>query len=572
MDGGMEQPEFRAESFFDNPRNKKILKYTGACGLIVIVIFVLTKVFSGPGYPDELYIDSIATPVSELVRDINIDRPYYNEKVKKKTIRFYRENKTKTKWLEYKGPTRNYKAYSTSIREAAQYGLNPTHYDFEEIDRAVDSLFENEKRKPEDVAALDVRITASFFLFTTHLIEGRIRTAGYGDYIWKKNIPKENDVKLLQHNTSGELEDVISELHPDNEQYEALRTALQKYRKLEVKTKIELTSANFKGTIAPGQKHPSIPKIRNRLILTDVKPYKVADSLVYDKKLVNAVQQFQRRHGLEANGHIGPATLKYIDQSLKQKADLIELNLERIRWLPRDLPEDYISINIPEYILRVYRKGREDLEMKVVLGSEFNATPVFSDTLEYIVFSPTWNVPMSILEEEFIPRLQRNPRAFDPERFVIYKDGEPADPEKEDWNAKDLDPKKYKMVENPGDQNSLGQVKFVMPNDLNIYLHDTPADNLFSKNKRAYSHGCIRLERPLDFARYLLDNNKEPWSESRIAEAVKNSTPVTAKLEKKFPVQIDYRTVWIDDDGLLNFREDLYGHDKRHLAMLNKID
>lgn len=568
----MEQPEFRTESFFDNPRNKKILQYTGAGGLIVIIIFLLINVFSGPGYPDELYIDSIATPVSELVRDINIDRPYYNEKVKNKTIRFYRENKTKTKWLEYKGPTRNYKAYSTSIREAAQYGLNPAHYDFEEIDRAVDSLFENEKRTPQDVAALDVRITASFFLFTTHLIEGRIRTAGYGDYVWKKNIPKENDVTLLQQNTSGELENVISELHPDNEQYEALRTALQNYRKLEVSTKIELTSANFKGTIEPGQKHPSIPKIRNRLMLTDVKPYKVADSLVYDNRLVNAVRQFQRRHGLEEDGHIGPTTLNYIDQSLKQKADLIELNLERIRWLPRELPEDYISINIPEYILRVYRKGREDLEMKVVLGSEYNATPIFSDTLEYIVFSPTWNVPMSILEEEFIPKLQRNPRAFDPERFTIYKDGEPVDPEKEDWNAKDLDPKKYKMVENPGDQNSLGQVKFVMPNDLNIYLHDTPADNLFNKSKRAYSHGCIRLERPLDFARYLLDNNKEPWSESRIAEAVKNSTPVTAKLEKKFPVQIDYRTVWIDDDGLLNFREDLYGHDKRQLAMLNKID
>jgi L,D-transpeptidase YcbB len=568
----MIQSEPPQRSFFDDKRNQKILKYVGATGLGAVALYFLINVFSGPRYPDELFIDSVATPMATIVRDINIDRPYYNEKVKKKTIRFYRETRTKTKWLEYKGPKRNYKAYATSIKEAAQYGLNPDHYDFKQIDKAVQTLFEKKDRTPQEVATLDVRITASFFLFTTHLIEGRIRTAGYSDYIWKRNIPKENDVELLQQNKSGELTKLISELHPQHPQYEKLRDALQKYRKLENSTRIELTAGVLKGTIKPGKKHPAVPKIRARLVNTDLTPYQPDDSLLYDEKLLKAVKQFQKRHGLIADGIISSATMKYLYQSFKFKADLIELNLERIRWLPREIPEDYVSINIPEYILRVYKNGKEDLQMKVVLGTEFNATPVFTDTMEYIVFNPTWNVPQSIMEGEFIPELQLNPLAFDPERFTIYKNGEIIDPEEEDWNSEDLDPTQYAMVENPGEKNSLGEVKFMMPNDFNIYLHDTPADNLFKKRKRAYSHGCIRLERPVEFAKYLLNFNKDSWNDEKITAAMAESEPKTVNLEKKFPVQIDYRTVWVDDDGLVNFREDLYGHDKRQLALLNKIE
>jgi L,D-transpeptidase YcbB len=560
-------------SFFDQPKNRKIFMAVGAAGLFLGVVFLLFTVFRGPSYPTELYIDSVATPMATLVKDINVDRPYYNEKVKKKTIRFYKENKTKTKWLEFKGPTKNYQAYSSSIKEAALYGLNPDHYDFKEIDRAVKELFENKERKPQDVAALDVRITASFFLFTTHLIEGRIRTAGYGDAIWKKNIPKEDDVQLLQQNKSGHLTEIISELHPKYDQYEKMRLVLQEYRKLENKADIKLTAAGVKGSIKPGKKHAAIPGIRQRLFITDMKSYTPEDSLLYDKRLVDGVKKFQKRHGLIDDGIISGATLKYLNLPFNKVADLIELNLERIRWMPREVPEDYISINIPEYLMKVFKNKKIDLEMKVVLGSEFNATPIFTDTLEYIVFSPTWNVPASIMEEEFIPELQRNPLAFDPERFVIYKNDEIIDPEEEDWQDKDLDPKAYKMVENPGEKNSLGLVKFMLPNDFNIYLHDTPADNLFKKNKRAYSHGCIRLERPVEFAKYLLNfNGGEKWDDERIQEAMKETEPKTVNLQKKFPVQIEYRTVWVDEDGLLNFREDVYGHDKRQLALLNKIE
>jgi L,D-transpeptidase YcbB len=562
----MENTNEQKGNFFDQQKNRNIFIAVGSAGLFIGVIYLIFTVFRGPSYPDKLYIDSLATPMATLVKDINIDRPYYNEKVKKKTIRFYKENKTKTKWLEFKGPTNNYKSYKTLIKEAALYGLNPNHYDFEEIDRSVKTLFENKERKPQEVAALDVRITASFFLFTTHLIEGRIRTAGYGDNIWKKNVPKEDDVQLLQKNKSGKLTEIISELHPKHKQYEKMRHALQQYRKFENRTNIKLTAAGVKGPIKPGNKNGAIPEIRQRLFITDIKSYSPADSLLYDEKLVGGIKQFQRRHGLPADGIIRGATLKYLTLPFNKIADLIELNLERIRWMPHEIPDDYIEINIPEFDMKVIRGEKIDLQMKVVLGSEFNATPIFNDTMEYIVFSPTWNVPASIMEEEFIPELQKNPLAFDPERFAIYKNGEIIDPEEEDWNDEDLDPKEYKMVENPGEKNSLGLVKFMLPNDFNIYLHDTPADNLFKKNKRAYSHGCIRLEKPVEFAEYLLKFNRdEKWDRKKIQEAMQELEPKTVKLAKQFPVQIEYRTVWVDENDLLNFREDIYGHDQRQL-------
>jgi L,D-transpeptidase YcbB len=259
-----------------------------------------------------------------------------------------------------------------------------------------------------------------------------------------------------------------------------------------------------------------------------------------------------------------------LNTPVKHKTELIALNLERLRWLPHIKGEkDEIVVNVPEYMLRAYKNNRETLRMRVVLGAEFTPTPVFHDTLKYIVFSPTWAVPKSILAEEFLPKLREDPGHFDPARFRFFRDGEEIDPLEEDWEHDDLDIGAYSVVENPGDANSLGQVKFIMPNDFSIYLHDTPADHLFSREDRALSHGCIRLERPEDFAAYLL-KGQQGWNEKKIAEAMKSEKPLQVDLEKDYPVYIVYRTAWVDNDGKVNFRDDIYGHDERHLAYLEK--
>lgn len=563
----METIRKKFDAFLNDPAKRRILIGGSTAGLVIIVLLLITPAVFGP---DGLYIDSTATPVSALVKDIEVDRPYYNKKVKEKTVSFYQKNKNKTRWLERSGPTSFYKTYVEAIEDAEDYGLHAEHYDLQDIQREVDQLFENKRPDAEDIVRLDVRITASVFLFTTDLIEGRIRYAGNGDAVWSKHEPLEDDVELLLANTSGKLSDVFAALHPEHEQYERLKKALKKYREFENEYKIKLTAAAK--TVNPGDRDRSIPAIRRRLSLTDCKPYSPDDSLHYDDKLVDAVKQFQQRHGLEPDGVIGETTRHYLNQSLNHKADLIELNLERLRWRPKKYGPDYISINIPEYMLRVYKNGKKKMDMKVVLGTEYNSTPVFSDTIEYIVFSPTWNVPASITKEEFVPKLIDDPGRLDPERFVVYKNGEKIDPSEVDWEDDDLDLEEFRIVENPGDMNSLGLVKFMFPNKYNVYLHDTPSEKLFEENKRAYSHGCIRLEKPVDLARFLLSENDIRWKDEEIKEAMSQTEPKNVPLEKKYPVEIEYRTVWVDDEGLVNFREDVYDHDKRQLSLLKIIE
>jgi murein L,D-transpeptidase YcbB/YkuD len=209
------------------------------------------------------------------------------------------------------------------------------------------------------------------------------------------------------------------------------------------------------------------------------------------------------------------------------------------------------------------------MEMRVILGSEFNPTPVFHDTLKYIVFSPTWMVPNSIFANEFFPRLRENPSHYSTDRFKFYKNGVEIDPIYEPWTEDTIDATSYSVIEKPGNANSLGSVKFIMPNDFSIYLHDTPADILFDREERALSHGCVRLEYPVDLAAYLLSDQKT-WNEKRINEAMEAGEPVKVDLEKPYPVYIVYRTAWVDDKGIVHFRNDIYGHDQRHLAYLQQ--
>lgn len=554
-----------------DPRNKPKIKLGILVTLLVLgSVIILTQTGKNSELSKSIFIDTTAMSLQQRVAKVNLDVPYYNKKVQSKTIAFYRRNKNEAKWLTLNKPTASFKAFLDAVRNSASYGMDPDRYDLRSIREHVKEIYEREEQSRDELASLDMRITESFFLFTTHVIEGRIRTLGNNHYVWKRIIDDENDVKLLAANSAEKLESQINDLHPRHEQYEKLRKALAYYRELDENAPHTLASITT-GTIKPGMNHPLIPDIRRRLLLTDLEPYPMSvGSVYYDDQLLEGVKQFQKRHGLPDNGLITDATLKFLNQSFKEKADLIELNLERLRWLPRAMSEDYISINVPEYMLRVYRNNSKKLEMRVVLGSQYNATPIFTDTLEYIVFSPTWNIPPGIMEEEAIPNLIEDPQYYDKERFKIYKKGKLINPKKEDWTSEDLDTNDYQIVENPGPGNSLGLVKFIMPNNFNVYLHDTPADHLFAKNKRAYSHGCIRLEKPVDLAEYLLKDRPE-WSVDKIKEAMQGSEPVTANLKKKYPVMIEYRTVWEDEAGQLNFREDIYNHDKRQLAQLHKV-
>ena len=539
------------------------MKWTG--GLIIVSLLLMGIMFSRCGGRGNT-IDTVASPIARIVSNIKVSEPYYNRKVQLKTRVFYHANEYKRAWLRKRRPHRMFKAFVEEVRESERYGFMPEDYHIAGLEQAVEELYDNRKRTDADISELDIRITASFFLFTTHLIEGRVRYPGAKEFMWERGMPLENDIALLlEMESSSDLRKEIEDLHPKDPEYEKLQEALKEYRAMEKLDTLSPIPESL--TVKPGESHAAIPIVRRKLRLTK---YITTpdDSPIFDEPLIEALKKFQERHGLVAGGNLNRETVRFLNFPIREKSKLIALNLERLRWLPH-IPAKgkRIIVNVPEYMLRVYRNKKEEIKMRVVLGAEYTPTPVFHDTLKYIVFSPTWIVPRSIFEKEFLPKLHEDPEHFTAGRFKFYKDGQEIDPYEEEWDDKDLDPKVYSVVENPGDANSLGKVKFIMPNDFAIYLHDTPADQLFAREERALSHGCIRVERPEELAAYLLSDNKE-WSTEKISEAMQAEEPLQVNLPKPVPVYIVYRTVWVDDDDIVNFREDVYGHDQRHLAHL----
>lgn len=542
------------------------MRFTGAfVGGIFLVAFFN---FSGC-QSDGNVIDTVASPIAPAVKKLLVKQKYYHEKVALKTNVFYRAHEYKRAWLNKRRPEKMFEAFVQEVQESGKYGFEPGDYHIEDLQKEVEALYGDRKRTPADISDLDIRITASFFLYTTHMLEGRIRVPGAREFLWEKGEPLENDIALLlKMESASDLRKEVAALHPNHPQYERLQKALKRYRALAEHDTISPISTKIK--LKPGESHKEIPRVRRKMELMETKIAPPSSPTLYDEALVKAVRVFQERHGLNPDGILDSKTAALLNTPLKQKAEVIALNLERLRWYPQIKGDkEEIVINVPEFMLRVYRNNREKMKMRVVLGAEYTPTPVFHDTLKYIVFSPTWIVPKSIFETEFLPKLQEDSFHFSTERFRFYKKGKEIDPTAEDWMDEDLDTSGYRVVENPGEANSLGKVKFIMPNDHSIYLHDTPADHLFAREERAYSHGCIRLEKPMDLAKYLLRDQKD-WDEDAIARAMEAGDPVQVNLEKIYPVYIVYRTAWVDDNDQVFFFKDIYGHDQRHLDSLQK--
>lgn len=527
-----------------------------------------------------LSIDTLKHPLDTRVTQVWKQDVYYNQKVHDKVHRFYALNGYTTKWLGEYAPNPFYQKFAELVADASGYGLVSEDYSVTDLTAKLEELY---SRKPLDTAALidlDIQISEKLFLLTTHLAEGKVRNAGNTNAVWIREIkPEDNtsDVYILAKVLEPEqLITAVNSLQPAYEQYNKLQQALKLYQVLEGSEPKEFPLNIAASKIKPDERNQVIPLIRKKLLLTDLKAYTLPvdsvtgqpDSLRYDAQLVSAIKWFQERHGLEPDGIIGEKTVRFLNQSLRDKVNIIALNMDRFRWLPQDAYGDnYITVNIPEYKLRMFENGKEAFDMRVIVGAPNKPTPVFNDVVHYIIFSPTWTVPTSIIKEEIIPRLQKDSLYYTEKNYAFYKNEETIDPSAEAWKDGSINPYKYRIVQQPGPENSLGLVKFGMPNKMNIYLHDTPNHRLFKKSYRALSHGCVRLDEPARFAEYLL-RDQRGWTKETVQKAMRAGTPSTIHLRKKYPVHIEYRTAWVDENGLVNFREDIYGHDKRQLQQL----
>ncbi|MHB1178768.1 MAG: L,D-transpeptidase family protein [Daejeonella sp.] len=333
----------------------------------------------------------------------------------------------------------------------------------------------------------------------------------------------------------------------NEKQYRNLEKAISRYQKLTNKGEWPKIALIDKTVLKLNDTSKVIPAIKQRLqVLGDLR--RSRDKDIYTPKMETAVKQFQLRHGLDDDGVIGPGFMKALNMSLEKRIEQMMVNMDRIRQDTIDMTGIRIIANIPEYRLYVYQDSKEVLTMDIVVGKITNPTIVFSDSLEHVVFSPYWNVPPSIVRAEILPQMSKNSSYLKKNNMEITgtRDGIPT------------------IRQKPGRENSLGNVKFLFPNKYDIYFHDTPAKTLFERKNRAFSHGCIRLSQPLELAKYLLKDQPE-WSDIRIREAMNAGTEKWVKLTEPVPVSIIYYTAWIDSSGLVNFRDDIYGHDQEQL-------
>jgi murein L,D-transpeptidase YcbB/YkuD len=300
-----------------------------------------------------------------------------------------------------------------------------------------------------------------------------------------------------------------------------------------------------KKPLKKGITSPDIAIIKKRLMISgDLSGNDT--SQVFNDTLVTAVKSFQARHGFSETGAISDSLIKEMNVPVTKRIEQLLMNMDRMRWLANNPSGNLIVVNIPEFVLHVYEGKQKAFDIDVVVGKEGHNTMMFNGDLNQVVFSPYWNVPPSIVAKEILPAIEKNPNYIAKENMEITgnDDGLPV------------------VRQKPGAGNALGKVKFLFPNSFNIYFHDTPAKSLFEKDKRAYSHGCIRLREPEKFANYVLRNQPE-WTPEKISEAMNSGNEKYVKVKDPIPVVITYYTAWVDENGRLNFREDIYGHDAR---------
>jgi L,D-transpeptidase YcbB len=383
---------------------------------------------------------------------------------------------------------------------------------------------------------------------TEHFIKYVLNNYNKG-YVKRKEM--ERFIPMKKQDPLALADSLLNKKHKDdkyfedvNAPYKGLKDQLAKYYNI---TKAggwpQVTAA--KKSLKKGATDPAIPVIKKRLQITGEMVGKDS-SMVFNDTLENAVRSFQVSMGYKPDGVITSQLVKDMNVPAGERLKQILLNMGRMRWMPTEPNGRLIIVNIPEFVLHVYENKKKAWDMNVVVGKEGHNTTMFTGDLNQIVFSPYWNVPPSIVQKEILPKMASNPDYLASQHMEQTGTDENGVP---------------KIRQLPGDQNSLGKVKFLFPNSFNIYFHDTNAKSLFEKDKRAFSHGCIRLSDPEKMAQYLLRDQAE-WTPEKIDEAMNSGHEQYVKLKDPVPVIITYYTAWVDDNGQLNFRDDIYSHDQ----------
>jgi murein L,D-transpeptidase YcbB/YkuD len=466
---------------------------------------------------------------------------------------FYADRAFLPLFVDARGTTDQARAAMTVIARADRDGLDPKDYAFAPITSGM---------APEARAKAEIDVALDVVRLARHLQSGSFDPHRVHDLVTPK--PPVTEAREVLERIAGSR-DVVATLDayaPPHEGYRRLKAMLAELRGAKEEPMVMVPAGPL---LKPGQKDARVALLRERLGVADV----VSDAEVYDPALAEAVKTFQRERGIAANGKVGRETLSALnDEKSGTAARVAEVisNMERWRWLPRDLGELHVIVNVADFHLDVMKDGQSIHHARVIVGKPSNPTPIFSEAMRYVVVNPYWNVPYSIVKKEMIGKAQSTAGgALASGAWEVEVGRHRVDPTTVDWST--VDASKVTIRQRPGGGNALGNIKFLFPNQHAVYLHDTSSRGLFSRDYRALSHGCVRVHEPFSFADAVLSEEPDKLDGARLKKMVGGGEK-TISLKQTIPVHITYFTAWVDDGGQLQTRPDLYGHDGRVKRLL----
>ena len=478
---------------------------------------------------------------------------------------FYERRAYRPAWGTERGPTQLVDDLMRALRRADLEGLRPADYHLAAIEAVLPALRAGAPWgpaiAPDQWAEIDLLLTDAFLVYGTHLVAGRVNPETLRPEGLANRRSTDIAASLESALASGDIGGTLGSLAPPQSGYRRLRDALARYRAVAATGGWAAIPPG--PTLHQGDRGPAVAVLRQRLRVEHELRID-QDPDLFDAVLEQALTAFQRRHGLAADGAVGAATRAELNVPAERRVEQLELNLERWRWLPEDLGRRHIIVNIAAFELEVVEQEAVLLAMRVVVGGLRNRTPVLSDTMRYLVLNPYWHVPRSISVGEMLPKVRQDSSYLARSNLRVFQGSGPnaqeIDPATVDWAAVTPTDFPFRLRQDPGPVNALGRVKFMFINRFNVYLHDTPAHSLFEAARRDLSHGCIRLQRPIELAALLLRQDSR-WGRDALLRALDGAVDSIVPLPDPIPIHLLYRTAWADWDGTVQFRRDIHGWD-----------
>ncbi len=540
-------------------------------GLIyTIMVFVLIPLLTPcPVSADETGLDPLASAMAEYLECYPLELLTLKDQLPSATSQnlclatIYHKKGLSPLWVTSQGPGSRAAIILDALANAHEEGLDPADYEVKQMRGLWNSL------EPSSLAHLDTLITFNLIKYIHDVSRGQIKLRYMDPILFAEAGDVDFDPLATVDKSLGvsDLSAYLASLPPAHRHYTDLKKALKIYHSLARRGGWKKIPPGK--TIRPGDVDQRIPAIINRLAITkDLELPLEGEKNIYVPELIPSVKKFQTRHGLKPDGVVGPNTLETLNIPVHKAVRQIMINMARWRWQEHFLGEKYILVNIAGFDLAGFEGGEMKIRFPVIVGKLQHQTPVFSDRVMYIDFNPYWNITPSIARNEELPGLRKDPHHLVKRHIRLFSswkaDAVELDSTTMDWNTISRGQiAGFKLRQDPGPWNALGRVKFIFPNKYDVYMHDTPSQRLFSRNKRNFSHGCIRVSDPPGLALFILSHENSPWTREKIDVILKSGKRKVVRPDVLVPVHITYQTAWVDKDGLICFNRDIYNRDRK---------